>query len=188
MFGTVIEVANELRYLRIRRFIPRFYKDYIFKKRKKECLDLIKDILIESIIDYDVIVDFLRFYENTKLMIDAYEIDYPLTMNYGKDIVSITYAYAMQKSRLRFNENGVDITETRYIPDSVNDDILNKEGIQESYVTQDAMSASEFSEYKNGYCKIRLIGQIINYANLYMTLVYEYGVNDNATNIYENRE
>ena len=185
MFGTVVEVANELHKLRTRRFIPRFYKDYVFKKHKRECINLIKDILSESLIDYDVIVDFLRFYTKSKSLIDIYEIDFPFTMNYGKDVVSITYASNMQKCRIRFNEIALDVTETRYIPDGENDDILNKEGIQESFVTQDVMTPTEFNDYKNGYCKIRLIMQIINYINLYMSLVYEYGVENNETNIHE---
>lgn len=189
MFGTVVEVANELRYLRIRRLIPRFYKDYIFKKRKKECLDLIKEILTESLIDYDIIVDFLRFYENAKLIIHKYDPNFPFTMNIGKDLISLTYLSGFHKCRLRFTNYGMmDVTETRYIPDSKNDDILHVEGIQQTSISQDEMTIMQFDEYKNGYCKIRLIAQIINYTNLYMSLVYEHGVNDNATNIHENRE
>lgn len=188
MFGTVIEVANELHYLRTRRFIPRFYKDYVFKKHKKECIDLIKEILTESLIDYDTIVDLLRFYDNSKSLINTYEIDFPFTMNYGKDVVSITYASSMQKCRIRFNQSTLDVTETRYIPDGENDDILHTEGIQQSFITQDSMTPVQFEEYKNGYCKIRLIAQIINYINLYMSLVYEYGVENHETNIHEDRQ
>lgn len=175
MFNIVIEIAEELRRLNEKRFVPRWYKDMKFKKDTKRCTSAISTALHESVIDYDTIVSLLRFYRHAEDVIRHYNKTSPIMMMNGTDVVSIMYKYGHLKCEMRYNiNNDVNITNVYTIPDEEN--IF----IERQHKTYDILKASEIGIYD----KMRLIGQIINCINLYMTLIYEYGVKENETDIH----
>lgn len=169
MFNTVIEVSEELHKLNQRRFIPQFYKDYCFKKYKKQCTEKILELLSNKIINYGTMVSLLRFHVEACEVLNHFNKKVPLCMMSGEDIISVMYKYGHLRCEMRYNvENIVYITKVYTVPDE------NNVFIEKHHKSYDTMHATELSKQD----KVRLISQIINYINVYMTLVYEYGVEE----------